>query len=68
MGWHTDEDLPEGRVYWKDDTGIGELVFSFDRKKEYNLFRDYPYKLTAEERQIFDAENPHWAAFFADRT
>lgn len=46
---------------------IGERLFTFDGVKVFNLFRDYPYALTAEEKAIFDAENPYWADFFKDR-
>jgi len=42
--------------------------FSFDKKEIFNLFRDYPYKLTQEQKDIFNAENPYWADFFKDRT
>lgn len=53
------------RIWWVDtvDT-IGLYLFSFDRKKIYNLFSDYPHKLSAEEKRIFDEENPYWKAFF----
>ena len=30
------------------------------------LFADYPYKLTAEQKAIFDRENPFWRDFFID--
>lgn len=64
------------KVYWQvihddDDTPMyaGEMVFSFDPegKKTYNLFHDYPWALNPEEKEAFDAENPYWADFFADR-
>lgn len=56
------------RVYWvHDPETVGEFLFSFDKKKVFNLFRDYPEKLTAEQKKIFDTENPYWAEFFADR-
>ena len=42
-------------------------IFSFDKKVKFNLFRDYPYKLTLEQKEIFDKENPYWADFFKDR-
>lgn len=56
---------PTDKVYWVDNVGvIGEFLFSFDKKKIYNLFRDYPQKVTAEEKAIFDKDNPYWAEFF----
>ena len=59
---------PGDRIWWVDDIEtIGEELFSFDKKKVYNLFADYPQKMTAEEVRIFNAENPYWANFFADR-
>lgn len=53
------------RVWWtaKLDT-IGELNISFDKKKIYNLFADYPYNMTPEEIEIFDEDEPYWANFF----
>lgn len=53
------------RIWWVDTVDrIGLYLFSFDRKKIYNLFSDYPHKLSAEEKRIFDEENPYWKAFF----
>ena len=53
------------RIWWVDPVdNIGLYLFSFDRKKIYNLFSDYPHKLSAEEKRIFDEENPYWKAFF----
>ncbi len=49
------------------DKTIGEHLFSFDKKKIYNLFADYPYKLTKEEKELFDKENPFWKDFFKNR-
>lgn len=56
------------KIWWVDD-GIsdGEMLFSFDKKQIFNLFKDYPWKLTAEQKEIFDKENAFWADFFADR-
>lgn len=55
-------------VWWVNNRGkIGEMLFSFDKKKIYNLFKDYPYNLTKEEKEIFDKENPYWVDFFKDR-
>lgn len=64
--WYKNE--PNDLIWWKEmpDT-IGEFVFSFDREKEFNLFADYPDKLTPEQKVIFDRENPQWRDFFKDR-
>ena len=47
---------------------VGEMLFTFDGEKAFNLFRDYPHGLTEEQKRIFDEENPYWADFFKDRT
>lgn len=55
-------------IWWYENPDvIGEHIFSFDKKKIYNLFKDYPQNLTLEEKEIFDKENPYWANFFKDR-
>lgn len=56
-------------ILWLDngDETKGEWVFTFDKIKEYNLFKDYPHALTPEEKEIFDKENPYWKDFFNDR-
>ena len=55
-------------IWWLDQPDvIGEFVFSFDRKKRFNLFSDYPHELTREQKKAFDMENPFWANFFSDR-
>lgn len=64
--WHHNK--PNDQVWWRDDLDhVGFFLFSFDQKKVYNLFEDYPHNLTEEERKIFDRENPHWKSFFTDR-
>ena len=56
---------PTDKIYWVDNYDkIGEHLFTFDKKKIYNLFRDYPKALTPEEKEIFGKENPYWANFF----
>lgn len=56
------------KIWWLDTSDkVGEWVFTFDKKTLFNMFADYPYKLTPEEKTIFDKENPYWAEFFADR-
>lgn len=55
-------------IWWVEKTDkIGEHLFTFDKLKVYNLFKDYPYELSKEEKEIFDKENPYWADFFKDR-
>ncbi|MDE6435204.1 MAG: hypothetical protein K2L07_13350 [Lachnospiraceae bacterium] len=46
---------------------VGEMLFTFDGKQIFNLFRDYPYALTSEQKRIFDEANPFWMNFFRDR-
>lgn len=54
-------------IWWLDSECKGEWLFSFDKKKIFNMFADYPDKLTPEQKRIFDKENPEWAEFFSDR-
>ena len=56
------------KVYCVDNLDVKcEHLFSFDKQTIFNLFADYPHKLTPEQRAIFDKENPYWADFFKDR-
>ena len=56
------------KIWWIDDLdSIGKYMFSFDKIKIFNLFADYPYNLTPEEKEIFDKENPYWKEFFKKR-
>jgi hypothetical protein len=56
------------KIWWKEpDESIGQFVFTFDKKKMYNLYTDYPYNMTEEQVQQFDKENPEWADYFKDR-
>ena len=67
------KDNPSSKIWWGaklNDDGIaipGAIIFSFDKKKIYYLYRDYPHELTDEEKEIFDKENPFWVDFFKDR-
>lgn len=65
---------PTDKIWWCDRVDdstqsiyIGEHWFSFDKKIIYNLFRDYPYSLSSEQKQVFDEENPFWRDFFKGR-
>lgn len=56
-------------IWWVENLDIrGQLLISFDKKKLFNLFEDYPHNLTKEQKEIFDKENPYWSDFFAYRT
>jgi hypothetical protein len=65
--WYKKEKGDKVWWYYNNDTTIGEFIFSFDKKETFNLFADYPWKLTAEQKAIFDRENPFWADFFKER-
>lgn len=54
---------------WQVDnlSAVGELLFSFDKKKIYNLWMDYPHNFTDEQIEIFKREQPYWANFFSSR-
>lgn len=54
-------------IWWINHDAIGEFLFSFDKKRIFNLFEDYPHNLTAEQKAVFDKENPRWKEFFSDR-
>ena len=59
---------PSDKIWWVDNRDtVGEWEFSFDKKEVFNMFADYPHKMTAEQKKIFDKENPYWADFFKDR-
>ncbi|MBQ1779801.1 MAG: hypothetical protein IIZ93_16730 [Acidaminococcaceae bacterium] len=59
---------PSDQIWWVDNPEvIGEWLFSFDRITVFNMFQDYPWKLTPEQKEIFDRENPYWKEFFSDR-
>lgn len=69
MAYNFYKEKQSNKVSWVDDPNTkGEFLFSFDEKVVFNLFADYPHKLTKEQKEIFDKENPYWAEFFKDRT
>lgn len=60
---------PKDKIWWLDN-GVevkGEWIFTFDKKTFFNMFEDYPAKLSKEQKDIFDKENPYWADFFRER-
>lgn len=60
---------PTDVIWWVDNgnEAKGEFIFTFDKKVYFNMFADYPHSLSAEQKEIFDKENPYWADFFKDR-
>lgn len=58
---------PNDVISWVETDEYGVWEFTFDRKTIFNMFADYPDKLTPEQKEIFDRENPYWAEFFKDR-
>lgn len=56
------------KVWWVDHVEyMGEFLVSFDKKKIFNLWLDYPWNFSKEEKELFDKENPYWRDFFALR-
>ncbi len=59
---------PTDKIWWVDNPDVvGEWLFTFDKNTIFNMFRDYPFKLSPKQKAIFDEENPEWANFFKDR-
>jgi len=59
---------PGDKIWWVNNPEtVSEWLFSFDKKKAFNMFADYPHNLTAEQKAIFDKENPYWKEYFSDR-
>lgn len=54
-------------IWWVETPDTkGEFLFSFDRITVYNLFQDYE-KLSDQQREIFNKENPMLAELFIER-
>ncbi len=52
------------KVGWLDTSEyIGSMDFSIDGKRVFSMWKDYPWKLTREEKEIFDRDEPFWANF-----
>ena len=58
---------PTDTIWWVESEHVGEHLFTFDKKRIFNLFADYPWKLSIKEKEIFDKENSEWAEYFKDR-
>ena len=63
-----DENEKSRRVWLAVRIGYkGQTYFTFDKQNFYSLFKDYPYKLTDEQIEIFKKGLPYWADFFKSR-
>ncbi|MDO4764080.1 MAG: hypothetical protein Q4A00_06825 [Flavobacteriaceae bacterium] len=49
---HIITDCKEQYIASPIDKAVGEHLFSFDLKKVYNLFSDYPWALSTEEKEL----------------
>lgn len=59
---------PTDMIWWVDNPDVkGEWLFTFDKVNIFNMFADYPHKLTKKQKELFDKENPYWRDFFVDR-
>lgn len=58
---------PTDTIWWVESEHVGEHLFTFDKKRIFNLFAEYPWKLSIKEKAIFDKENHEWAEYFKDR-
>lgn len=61
---HFYKENKKDKIWWVKNDNYGVWEFSFDRKQIFNLFQDYPYKLTPEQKTLFDAENPYLGGVF----
>ena len=52
------------KIWWVQSQVMDDHRFSFDQKKIYNVFKDYPQNLTKEQKEIFDKECPGWVDYF----
>lgn len=65
--WYKEDE--NSKIWWVEELGVkGRHLFSFDKKKVYNLFADYPHNMTSEEVAVFDKENPFWADFLQEES
>ncbi len=54
-------------IWWVDSRITDDHRFSFDQKKTFDVFKDYPKNLAKEQKEIFDKENPFWADYVNGR-
>ncbi len=63
--WTFMKNHPGDQIWWVDQVEAkGPLYFSFDQETIFNFWPDYPDNLTADQKELFDKENPFWAAFY----
>ena len=58
----------DDKIWWVEPDGEKDkFLFSFDKKEIFDLFHDYPDKLTKKQKELFDKENPFWRDFFSGK-
>ena len=62
--WFFKKNEPGDQIWWVEQREEkGPMYFSFDQETIYNYWPDYPDNLMPEQKELFDKENPYWAAF-----
>ena len=51
-------------IIWWEKEDSGQHKFTFDKETVFDLMTDYPHKLTPQQKEIFDQENPYWKTYF----
>ncbi len=64
MEYHFYKHKDTDKIWWANTFKKGLILFSFDKKKIYNLYKDYQNNLTKEQLEIFKKENPLLAEIF----
>lgn len=53
--YHFIKNKESDSIFWVDQTEMkGEFMFTFDKKKIFNLFADYPHNLSPKQKKTFD--------------
>ncbi len=62
-GWFYKKNKDDKIWWYREKNFFGDPCFSFDKKKIYHIYADYPDNLTDEEIKIFNSENQDWLDF-----
>ena len=62
------QDEESAKLWWVATKQFGPRYFTFDKKNVFNIWPDYPYKLSKKQLEIFDnATGYYWHNRFKDR-